>query len=95
MNDINKDLERKNTNLDRDLLSETRRQVDKKIELDHLKAELMNSQLKVFDLCSFESREIGTLQFERDEKMASYDTTIHRLARAKVRLSPEKLISEQ
>ena len=40
---MNKDSERKNLNLDRVLLNETRLQVDKKVELDHLKAELMNS----------------------------------------------------
>ena len=79
-------------NLDRNLLNETRRHVDKKIELDHLKSELMTSQLKVSNICSIESKEISTLQFERDEKMASYDTTIRKLAKDKARMSPDKRI---
>ena len=85
INEANKDLERKNLNLDRILLNETRRHVDKKIEIDHSKSELMSSQLKVSNICSIESREIGSLQFERDEKMASYDTTIRKLAKDKAR----------
>lgn len=41
INETNKDLERKNQNLDRVLLNETRRHVEKKIEIDHSKSELM------------------------------------------------------
>ena len=71
--------------MDRLLLNETRRHVEKKIEIDHSKSELMTCQLKVSNICSIESKEISTLQFERDEKMASYDTTIRRLARDKAK----------
>ena len=38
INCVNKDLERKNQNLERDLLNETRRQVEKKLVLDDLRA---------------------------------------------------------
>lgn len=61
INEANKDLERKNLNFDRNLLSETRRHVDKKIEIDVLKSELMTSQLKVSNICSIESKEISSL----------------------------------
>ena len=73
-------MEKKNSNLDRDLMNEMRRHVEKKVELDNIKADLMNSQLKVSNICSAESKEISALQFERDENMASYDTTINKLA---------------
>ena len=43
----------------------------------------MTQQLQVSNVCSQESKEIGALQKERDDQMASYDRTINRLAHKK------------
>jgi len=88
------DLERKNANLDKDLLFETHRHVDRKVEIDELRAQLMTSQLRVSQICSVESKEISSLQRQRDVDLATYAKTINQLAKDKAKRSPEKRIAD-
>ena len=72
-------MQRKELNLERDLLAEQRRQLEKRAELEDLRGQLLISQLKVSNICSVESKEISSLQRKRDQQMKSYDETIHKI----------------
>ena len=95
INETNKELEQRNQNLDRDLLQETQRQVEKKIELEQMKDTLLNAQFKVSQICFIESKEISQLQDQRDRRLEGYDKTINKLAQKKAQMSTDKIIKNQ